>query len=654
MTATRGRGTLRFVLLLAEPPHDLARDFDAGRGDAVGDAVHPVIARWTRAARLGARADADAYPRGTSRTDLQERRGLLDEVFREERALFEPLAAELAERSLVSIVADSEGIILFSHGAGAAGNPALSARLVEGAKWSEDARGTNAIGTAIAERCSVGVLGGAHFEHRNHGIFCYAKPIFDAYGTLVAVLDVTGPMAAHDPAVGLAVETAGTSLERALRTVAFARTGRGALAAIERLVGRSRAPALLVEATGAVRVANVSARSALGTARGVVLTCERIFGCSFAELAATAGRGSSGMRFETATAAYRVELDPLTGDRGRPLAVLVHLEAEVSPTRPRIRPPVRRVAHAAFDSILAEDEGVIDAKEHATRLAPTMLPVLLLAETGTGKELFARALHHASSRAEGPFVALNCGALASGVLESELFGYAPGAFTGALRAGSSGKLGAAHGGTLFLDEIAEMPDALQAALLRVLDDGVYHRVGDTRPSRADFRLVCATCRDLPALVEEGKFRHDLFYRVHGGSLRVPTLSERSDRVFLARGLLERADSRARLSADAEAFILEHDWPGNVRELKSGLVHALALAGDEPIAREHFPRLLIRSDARRRSDSSPGGQPGIRSRDDILRDAVHEAMRACDGNVAEAARRLGVARSTVYRALRGAY
>ncbi len=637
------------VLVLEEPPKELLRNLDAQADETV--ARHPVLSRWSRSAHLGVRPDADAYPKGTTLSDLRERRGQLDEVFREERALFAPLTAQLAERSLVALIADGDGIILVSHGGKAAGDAALSARLVEGAKWSEDARGTNAIGTAITERRSIAVLGRAHYEIRNRGIFCYAKPIIDAYGSIVAVLDVTGPMAMHDPAVGIEVETAGTSLERALRSVAFAQTGRGALAAIERLVERSRGPALLVEATGAVSIANAAVRAALGLGGFAPLTCEKLFGCGFPELAAIAtSAGSSGMRFETANGAYRVGLDPLTGDAGRPLAVLVHLDPESSVVRrPSSAPlPRRRTSHAAFDTVLAQDAGVLAAQEHATRLAPTNLPVLFLAETGTGKELFARALHSASKRASGPFVALNCGALAGSVLESELFGYAPGAFTGALRAGSLGKLSAANGGTLFLDEIADMPDALQAALLRVLDDGVYHRVGDTRPTYSDFRLVCATCRDLPALVEQGSFRRDLFYRIHGGSITIPSLRERTDRLFLARGLLARqsADSPADLGPSGEAWVLQHDWPGNVRELKSGLVHAVALANGEPITREHFPRVLIGAAPVRSSTTA------VRSRESILRDAVHEAMRVCGGNVAEAARRLRVARSTVYRALRG--
>ena len=326
----------------------------------------------------------------------------------------------------------------------------------------------------------------------------------------------------------------------------------------------------------------------------------------------------------------------------------------------------------AFSAILGDDPDLVHAKRMVARFAPTPLPLLLLAETGTGKELFARATHAASARSDGPFVALNCGALTPSLLESELFGHAPGAFTGAQRAGSTGKLAAADGGTLFLDEIAEMPEALQAALLRVLEDGSYYRVGDSRARRSDFRLVCATCRDLPALVHAGRFRRDLFFRIQGACVTIPPLRARSDRLVLARGLLAqlRAESAAGgpavavprcpdLAPDAVAWILEHDWPGNVRELKSALAHALVMSdGAAALDAACFPRLLLH-DARQSEyglSSAPASGPmsgpvsGTRRRDDLFRDAIAVALRESDGNVSEAARKLGVARSTLYRRL----
>ncbi len=629
----------------------------------------PVRERWERVARLGVRADSDAYPVGTNGADLAFRRDRLADVFRGEHTILEPLAAQLAARALVAIVADPDGVILASRGGGELLDPVARVRLVEGACWSEDARGTNAIGTAIVEQRPVAVIGDAHFEVRNKGLFCYATPVRDAFGALVAVLDVTGPMQAHDPAVGVAVHAAGAALEQALRAIEYARAGTGAIGAIERLVHRCAGPALVVEASGVVGAMNGAARAVLRFG-GATLTCEALFGVPYAELQLLAMQGTRarGLRFEVHGEAYRVELDPIPVAPGRALAVIVHLESarastslDRRPSRPPASPSV--AVHPAFAAILAEDEGVLRAKEEAARFAATSLAVLLLAETGTGKELFARAIHDASAagRSGGPFVPVNCGAFAPALLEAELFGYAPGAFTGASRSGSEGRLGAAHGGTLFLDEVGDMPDALQIALLRVLDDGVYYRVGDARPRRADLRLVCATCRDLPALVEQGTFRRDLFYRIHGACVTIPALRDRTDRVWLAEALLRALEPRAtpRLGEDARGWIAAHDWPGNVRELKSALAHALALvagapasgAGATEIDRRHFPRILLRSPHAERQPPAPGQGPATRTREQILDDAVGEVVSACEGNLSEAARRLGVARSTLYRALR---
>ncbi len=659
------------MLRLDEPTGTLGERFHAGDLPAEVVASDPLLARWARAARAGARPDAEAHVEGATGGELARRRDRLEDLFRDEHALLGPLAAEFASRGLVAIVADPEGVVVASRGGGEFASSASRARLVEGSNWAECARGTNAIGTAIAEGRAVAVIGRAHYEARNADLFCYATPVRDAYGELACVLDVTGSLRRHDPTVGVAAAAAGAALELALRTRAFAASVAGGLPVLGRLVQRCRGPALLVEANGAVRVANEAARAALRAA--TPLSCEQVFGVPFAELLQRAAAGQRG-HFATRWADFDVELEPVAGAGGRALAMLVYLEpvarrAPPAPPRPGAAPPP---GHPAFARVLGDDPAVARARALAARFAATSLPVLLLAETGTGKELFARAIHEASARAAGPFVALNCGALSPALLESELFGYAPGAFTGASRRGSDGKLGAAHGGTLFLDEVAEMPPALQASLLRVLDDGAYHRVGDARPRRADFRLVCATCRDLPALIERGAFRRDLFYRIHGACVTIPPLRARSDRAGLARALLEHAapDGEAPpLDDDALAWLESHDWPGNVRELKHALAHAVALADGGPLRREHFPAPLAGAAAW--PHAGPGARPAAeaappppvgywagsavdegepKTREALLREAVVGTVRACRGNLSEAARRLGVARSTVYRAL----
>jgi transcriptional regulator of acetoin/glycerol metabolism len=659
------------VLLLDEPSRVLTERFHSGLVPQESLGEHPVLSRWARVARLGLAADSDRYPEVESRSALVVRRDRIDDAFREENALLDQVAGKLSTPDVVALLADPEGVILASRGGGEFQTDAGRARLVEGARWSETARGTNAIGTAAAEGKAVAVVGRAHYELRIGDLFCYATPLRDAYGEVVAVLDVTGAMSHHDPAFAVAVQTAGAALERALRAQAFARTHAGGLPVLERLVARSRGPALLAEASGGVRIANDAALAMLGPsvgrgstpprapARSAPLTCERIFGVPFHGLAATVQAADGTARFETRGMSFDVQLDPIFGNDGRVLALVAYLD----PVAPKRRSPgaarslrLPEVSHAAFSPLVGTDPAFVQAKALAQRFAATQLPVLLLAETGTGKELFARAIHRASACAGGPFVAVNCGAISASLLESELFGHGPGAFTGATRTGSEGKIGAASGGTLFLDEIAEMAEAAQAALLRVLEDGTYQRVGEARPRKSEFRLVCATSRDLPSMVERGAFRRDLFYRIHGACVTIPPLRERTDRVSLARALLAGLSVAGGgtedvvLTEDALLWIEQHDWPGNVRELRSALVHALTLAGGGPIADEHFPELLL-SSAGLAGEAGPSHAPGERTRDEVLRDEYAATIRACDGNVAEAARRLGVARSTLYRALK---
>ena len=633
------------VLILEAPDEELASRFHGG--DRSLARAQPVFERWSRAAELGVRPDTDAQPQITATSDLVMRRERLEEVFREKRSILGPLSQKLARDRLVAVIADPEGVIVAAHGGGSIDDVAARARIIEGARWSEDVRGTNAIGTAITERQAVAVIGAAHYEHRNQGIFCYGHPVIDGYGDLVAVVDVSGPIELNDPAIARAVHGAAVSVEQSLRRLAYAQSGAGTLSTIERLVHRSSACTLLVEASGKVGVVNDHAAETLGLDRNATITVERLFGMTFKELLRLVVTGLPDMRFETPGATYRVELDPINAAGGRTIAIVVNLEAVRTRTKRRSEPPAPPSrAHAAFDPILGSDTALVAAKVASSKFAQTNLPVLLLAETGTGKDLFARAIHDASPRAHGPYVALNCAALAASVLESELFGHAPSSFTGASRTGADGKIMAADGGTLFLDEIADMPDAQQSALLRVLDEGGAHfRVGDTRQRKSDFRLVCATSRDLPALVERGTFRRDLFFRIHGACVMLPAVRDRLDAIELAEGLLAQATPGGKLAASGRDWIAEHAWPGNVRELKSALVHAVAMAEGQPIEASHFPRALVGL-----APPSPSSEP--RTRVAIINDAILDAVKASAGNVSEAARRLGIARSTVYRVLRG--
>ena len=284
------------------------------------------------------------------------------------------------------------------------------------------------------------------------------------------------------------------------------------------------------------------------------------------------------------------------------------------------------------------------------KVAPTNSTVLILGETGTGKELVARALHEHSSRAENPFVAINCGALPETLIESELFGHRKGAFTGA-DDHRVGLFEVAHGGTIFLDEIGELPKAMQAKLLRVLESGEIRRVGENKTTQVDVRVICATHRDLQAMVADEEFREDLMYRINPFEINLPALRERiQDVPDLARHLLARHRGKqaidALISDDAIDLLLSHVWPGNVRELANVIEHATILCDSGPIRAEHLPPHFasrqLQGQARLRR-----GQITLR---DLEMEAIHEALDRNDGNKPKAADELGISLKTLYNKL----
>lgn len=285
------------------------------------------------------------------------------------------------------------------------------------------------------------------------------------------------------------------------------------------------------------------------------------------------------------------------------------------------------------------------------KVAPTNSTVLILGETGTGKELVARALHDNSTRADNPFVAINCGALPESLIESELFGHRKGAFTGA-DDHRVGLFEVANGGTIFLDEIGELPKSMQAKLLRVLESGEIRRVGENKPVTVDVRVVCATHRDLPAMVAEEEFREDLMYRINTFEINLPPLRERIDDVpDLALHLLARfrKGGEAQLADDAVEALRGHIWPGNVRELANVIEHATILCDEGPIHREHLPQHF---DSRQLQGAAKQRR-GVMTLRELEMEAIIEALERNDGSKPKAAEQLGVSLKTLYNKLNAA-
>lgn len=296
---------------------------------------------------------------------------------------------------------------------------------------------------------------------------------------------------------------------------------------------------------------------------------------------------------------------------------------------------------------------VENVRRLVTKVAPTDSTVLIRGETGCGKELVAKSVHAQSMRAEKPFVAINCGALPENLIESELFGHCRGAFTGADGA-RTGLFEVANEGSIFLDEIGELPLSMQAKLLRVLEAGEIRRVGDNQTTKIDVRVICATHRDLEAMVEAGEFREDLMFRINTFEIMVPPLRERvSDIMPLAAHLLRRFRKDARpdealFSPSARDLLLGHVWPGNVRELANVIEHAAILCDRPPIEAEHLPRQF--SDRQLRKELRSGGPISLR---ELELTAIEDALRRHDGSKPAAAAELGVSLKTLYNKLNAA-
>jgi DNA-binding NtrC family response regulator len=310
--------------------------------------------------------------------------------------------------------------------------------------------------------------------------------------------------------------------------------------------------------------------------------------------------------------------------------------------------PVARKTGRKCSRMVARSKAMQELLERAATVANTDASVVIRGESGSGKEVLARALHANSSRLEKPFVALNCAALPSELLESELFGHARGAFTGA-HAARRGLFESAEGGTLFLDEIAEMPPALQAKLLRALQDGEIRRVGESKAVNVDVRVLCATHENLPEAVRERRFREDLYYRLKVFTLIVPPLRERREDIPLLAQLFlaQESGSLKRFTARAQAALLKYPWPGNVRELNNAVRHGAVLSKDHDVDVEHLPEEVI----------TPAPKGALTDAGELLSLAdaeklhISRVLAACEGRAQDAAKVLGIGRTTLWRKLR---
>lgn len=639
-----------------------ARNFFFTEGE-VPDGLVPefIVQSWRRSVVNGVQADDEPreLPLMTS-PELECAREDNRQFLSFSLPVMENLYEQIIHTSSKVLLADSSGVVLHSYGDPDFLGKARKVALLPGGIWSESVRGTNAIGTALVEREPVVVRCSEHFIVSNHFLTCSAAPVFDPFGRIMGVLDVSGDGRVHQPHTIALVKISVQQIENQMFSNGFEQDLVLHFHVRPEFIGTMYEGIIVFSQDGRFLAANRNALQYLAMDRhqAELNTFSSLFNAPLSVIFDQPGQFPKPVR----------DLRSCTGviifcrGKGRLISSARTTPVIRNPLPSSSAPLHGAVRKPRLEDLELGDPGMQRIITRTRKILGHDIPILLEGESGTGKELFARAMHNDSSRREGPFVALNCAALPEGLIESELFGYQEGAFTGAKRKGYTGKIRQADGGTLFLDEIGDMPVQLQSRLLRVLQERTVTPLGGPESYQVDFALVCATNRKMREEVESGRFREDLYYRLNGMLITLPRLKDRMDRLQLARSIIKSLvapGKLVRMSHQVAEIFENHSWPGNIRQMHSVLRTAVALLGYEnEITVEHlaedFLEQGLQGEFSRDADGflavSAPPPPDGNNLENLEKIAIHEAVQECRGNIAAAARRLGISRNTIYRKL----
>lgn len=601
--------------------------------------------------RLDGAPEATRLPKAVFKKRIKGQQEFFDLA----RAQIDTLYGLLKGTGFCMALADSQGYVLH-----VVGDPELvehfkRRRCLPGYRWLERDVGTCAIGLALEERVPVFLPGERMFSAEARRLSNAGAPVFSPDGgAVLGAISLSGESAMmHVHTLGLvrqAAETVTSQLRERERMRDLATTNQYLCALIE---SDSRG-IVTVDSQGCIVQANRSARKLfhLPTA-----SKGRDFEEFTGKNSGVSEHLAAGRSFKAREILARhsgmthfASFDPIRMSSGEVAGGLLSVLEKKEMMGMAVEVTGSR-AHFTFDSILGSSACLGQALRHARIAAAGTAPVLLCGETGTGKELFAQAIHNGGERRNRPFVAINCGAIPKELLESELFGYEDGAFTGARKGGRPGKFELADSGTLFLDEIGDMPFDMQVKLLRVLQSGEIQRVGGLRAVPVDLRIISATNKDLRSAIEQQEFRADLYYRISTLNIIVPPLRARPEDIlplaehFIQLHRLRLNRPSASLPPDTAAMLTAYAWPGNVRQLESAVERAMHLAEGGALLPEHFGIAGLELSRDQEAAAARGTLEEIGQR------AVAEALERFQGNIRATARALGVSRPTLYRKLK---
>jgi transcriptional regulator of acetoin/glycerol metabolism len=610
----------------------------------VSEDINPIIINsWRRSQQFGVDSirvkDHGILLSHELREKIQQNEDLLRFAVPEITKLYEHFKCICGNILLI----DADGYILKSMGYPYILKETAKIRLIEGANWTEKFRGTNAIGTALVEKRPIMVHSTEHYTEEIHSFSCFAAPIFGSNGQLIAVLDITVlSHKAHPFTLGMV-----TAAAKAVENKLFYQHALNKLVVSyqkNRLIADKTFEGLIaVDVNGKISMINSVAEKLLG------INPDDFIGQKFEQLTGntedlslskilSAENGNRPWSFKGKKYRWNIFFSSQKNDAEILLRVTQEEESckdiEIGD---------------GFKHILGRSNKIKEAILISMRASKTDSTVLLTGETGTGKELFAKGIHE-QSKTKGLFIAVNCGAIPRDLVQSELFGYVEGAFTGAKKGGSPGKFEQAKDGTIFLDEIGEMSLEAQVSLLRVLQEREVVRVGSHKPIPLELRVIAASNRDLKKEVLAGNLREDLYYRLNVINIKIPPLRDRGDDIiYLAQHFLDQFCRRwnrqpVKLAEETLELLMQYPWPGNVRELKSTMERALNMAEGQLI----LPKHLLQEVRYHNTELKPSGKSTLRESEI---EQIKLTVEKCGGNISEAARILRISRNTIYRKLR---
>jgi len=575
------------------------------------------------------------------------------ELIEAARPFMENLHKLVESSGFVVVLADKNGYIVETVADPDVLESNRGMHYAKGTKLSEDLVGTTAISLVVRNHEPIQVVGSEHYLFEHFPWACSAAPVKDATGIFIGVLSAAGPKKqVHCHTLGMVVSAA-AAITNLLQVQKTQRELEESARIHSTIVNSISDGLLMLNAQGLVtfinhigaRILQIKPNEAVGKHIANVVDFKPVV----LQVLET-GRGYTDKEFlietKRGTLHFVKTAIPLKNKDGQ-IEAVIDIFREIKRVRKMVNQMVGATAQFNFEDIIGQSAGIGECIRLAKIAANSTANVLIQGESGTGKELVAQAIHNSSIRHDGPFVAINCGAIPRDLVESELFGYEEGSFTGAKHGGRPGKFEMAHGGTIFLDEIGEMSLDIQVKLLRVLQEKRISRLGAQRYIDIDVRVIAVSNRELANEVKDGNFRHDLYYRLNVLSIQVPPLRERQgDILFLVQFFLSKICQHLRLEAkrftpEALKVLSEYQWPGNIRELENVIERAINICEDREISVEYLPRTL---QANPRSD----GEYSLKEMERLL---IQETLKKTGGNVSSAAKSLGIGRNTLYSKLR---